>query len=253
MFTRILSTIVAILVSAVICSAQSVVYFPQFVDGVLGGGFWASVIAVTNAAAVGTPAASGTVTVTKPDGTPLNVTFFDENGAATTNTFQLAGGQTKVFQSQTFSGNPPPFNNGFATVTSNLPVTAGLVFFQGNSSGIISQAGVPGTTPLTKQATVAVKDNAENTGVAVAYPGTGTATVTFQLLDKSGTLIVPQVTRTLGANNQNAFFISDLFPNAPATITGTMRITSSQPIVAVALLILQPQGLLATIPIFPFQ
>jgi hypothetical protein len=70
--------------------------FPQFVDGVPGGGFWASVIAVTNAAAVGTPAASGTVTVTKPDGTPLNVTFFDENGRTPQIPFNLRGANKSV-------------------------------------------------------------------------------------------------------------------------------------------------------------
>jgi hypothetical protein len=229
-------------------------YFGQFLDGSPGQGFWGSAIAVSNPAAAGTATASGNITVTKFDGTPLNITFVDDTLAPTTSTFQLAGGQTKIFYSPTLGGNLQPFINGFATVTSNVPVSAGLVFIEGSSTfSVISQAGVPGVTPLTRQATVAIKNTGENTGVAVAYPGTGTANITYQLLDKSGALIVPAVTKTLGANNQTAFYITDLFPSAPAQIAGTLRITSDQPIVAVALLIALPQGLLSTIPIFPVQ
>src|SRR5215471_8533327 len=100
MHKKIFSAIVAILFSAVICSAQSVVYFPQFVDGgSLGSGFWGSIIAVSNPAAVGSAAVNGTVTLTKPDGTTLNLQFYDENGAPIPNAFALGGGQTKLFES----------------------------------------------------------------------------------------------------------------------------------------------------------
>jgi hypothetical protein len=86
-----------------------------------------------------------------------------------------------------------------------------------------------------RQATVVVKDNNSSTGVAVANPG-GTATLTFQLLDKSGIVLAPQVTRTLAANNHTAFFVSDLFPSVTSKIFGTMRIISDVPIVSTALL-----------------
>ena len=251
---RIVWSLVLVMFAASLCCAQTVLYFPQFVDGSPGSGFWGSAIAISNPAAAGTAAAVGNITVTKFDGTPLNMTFTDDTMAPTSNTFQLGGGQTKIFFSPTLSGNLQPFVNGFATVTSSAPVTAGLVFLEGNSSfSVISQAGVPAATPLMRQATVAIRNTAENTGVAVAYPGNGTANVTYQLLDKSGTLIVPAVTKTLGANNQTAFYITDLFPSVPAQIAGTLRITSDQPIVAVALLIALPQGLLSTIPVFPVQ
>jgi hypothetical protein len=241
------------MLAASLCSAQSVVYFPQFVDGSPGQGFWGSAIAISNPAAPGTPAANGTITVTKSDGTPLNLTFADDNLAPTQPTFQLTGGQTKIFYSPTLSGNLQPFVSGFATVTSNIPVTAGLVFLEGSASfSVISQAGVSAVTPLKTQASVAIRNTTENTGVAVAFPGTGTANVTYQLVDKSGALIVPAITKALGGNNQTAFFISDLFPTAPAQLAGTLRIISDQPIIATALLI-TPQGLLSTIPIFPVQ
>src|SRR5579862_3366201 len=138
MLKRTLGTIIAMLVFTVICSAQSTVYFPQFVDGIQGNVYWGSIITVTNAAAPGTPAATGTVTVTANDGTPWNLAFSDQSGASLPNTFQLAGGQTQVFVSPAINGTGvrPAFNSGFATVASSLPVTAGLVFFEGDATGL---------------------------------------------------------------------------------------------------------------------
>ena len=238
-----------------VCRAQSVLYFPQFVDGVQGNVFWATAIVVTNPAAVGTPAATGSITLTQDNGTPLNVQFFDETHVTTGNTFQLAGGQTKFFDSPVLNGGVglgQPFSVGFATVTSNLPITAGLVFYEGGvNGGVIGEAGVLSATPLTRQAAVVVKDNNTSVGVAVANPGTGTANLTFELLDKSGTDLAPQVTRTLAANNHTAFFVQDLFPSVTSKIFGTMRITSDVPIVSTALLF--SLGSFATLPSIPVQ
>jgi hypothetical protein len=234
------------------CSAQSVLYFPQFVDGLQGNVLWASAIAITNPAGLGTPAASGSITLTQDNGAPLNVTFFDENKVPTGNTFQLAGGQTKLFDSPVLNGIFGAFNVGFATVTSSLPVTSGLVFYEAGPNGaVIGEAGVLSATPLTRQATVLIKDNNTNTGIAVANPGTATANLTFELLDKSGADLAPQVTRTLPANNHTAFFVQDLFPSVTAKIFGTMRITSDVPIVSTALLF--SLGSFATLPLIPLQ
>jgi hypothetical protein len=252
---NVLLSVPLVLLIAGICSAQSVLYFPQFVDGPLGSDFWATAIAITNPAALGTPPATGTITLTQDNGTPLNIQFFDENHAPTTNTFQLAGGQTKLFDSPVLNGSSIgsiPFSLGFATVTSNLPVIGGLVFYEGGpNGGLIGEAGVLSATPLMRQATIAVKDNNTNTAVAVANPGTGTANLTFQILDKSGTAITSQATRTLPGNNHAAFFVSELFPSVTSKIYGTMRITSDVPIVSTALLF--SLSSFSTLPLFPFQ
>jgi hypothetical protein len=243
-----------VLLVAGVCSAQSVLYFPQFVDGLQGNVLWATAMAVTNPAGLGTPAANGTITLTQDNGTPLSVTFFDENHVATGNTFQLAGGQTKLFNSPVLNGTPAglAFSSGFATETSNLPVTAGLVFYEASlTGGLVGAAGVLSSAPLTRQATVVVKDTNTNTAVAVANPGAGTATLTFQLLDKSGVDMAPQVVRALPANNHTAFFVPDLFPSVTSKIYGTMRITSDVPIVSTALLF--SLGSFATVPLFPLQ
>ena len=231
--------LVFVLFIAGICSAQSVLYFPQFVDGPKAGSImWRTAIAVTNSAAIGTPAVTGTIALMQDDGTPMNVALIDENGAPAGNTFQLAGGQTKFFISSAQAGSTdsPQLNTGYATVTSDLPVSGDLVFLSGDANGMTGMAGVSAATPLTSQATVVVKDQNTNTGVAVANPGTEMATITIQLLDKAGTPIVEPVTQTLAANNHTSFLVTDVFPNVPDTVYGTMRITSDKPIVSTALL-----------------
>jgi len=123
-----------------------------------------------------------------------------------------------------FSANATevPLNTGFVTVASNLPLTGALIFAMVSPSGVGAQAGVPPATPFTRQGIFAIKNYSFNTGVAVANPGTETTTITFELLDKSGAPLVPQVTRTLGGNNHTAFFIVDLFPSAPSAIWGNV-------------------------------
>src|SRR5262245_968724 len=110
---RIFWSLALVVFAAGIGSAQTTLYFPQFVDGAQnpqGDVAWFTAIAITNAAAPGTPAASGTVTLTKDNGTPMNITLFDENDAPAGNTFQLAGGQTKFFVSpQASANNALPF------------------------------------------------------------------------------------------------------------------------------------------------
>jgi hypothetical protein len=251
LMANILCSLVVLVFAAGTCSAQSLLYFPHFVDGSqtlqVGNAEWGSLIVVTNSAGPGTPAASGTITLTRDDGTPMNVTLMDGGGGPSGNTFLLAGGQTKFFVSPNLVTFPPkPFNGGFATVTSNVPVSGGLTFieFARIPHGTIAVAGIPAATPLMRQAIPAVvssgnpQDNTvptNNTGVAVANPGSGTATITFQLVDFSGASVVPQVTKTLAANNHTAFFFSDLFPGAPSPFGGMLRIISDKAIVSTAL------------------
>jgi hypothetical protein len=250
---KIISSLVCMLFAAGICSAQNTLYFPQFVDGVqlAAGVGWISAIVVTNPAATGTPAASGTITLTSDNGSPLNLALCDDNDQPTGATFQLAGGQSKLFESpQGCSNGPLPFNGGFATLTSNLPVSATSVFIEVNLNGqFIAVAGAPASTPLARQVIFAVKDNGENTGIAVANPGVGTATITFQLLDKNGTQIGALATRTVLANNHTAFFVSELFPNAPNGLFGSLRITSDKAIVTTALFF--EGATFGTLPVFP--
>src|SRR5438067_1771280 len=99
---RIICVLFCILATTTICAAQSALYFPQVAEGAQGGGFvWGTIIGIANPAAPGTPAASGTLTLTKDNGTPWSMALTDIQsgplGTASTFSFQLAGGQMKIF------------------------------------------------------------------------------------------------------------------------------------------------------------
>ena len=247
-------TLIWILIPTAICSAQTTLCLPQIADGQGGGTAWATAVIISNRAAPGTAVASGTLTFTKDDGTAFNLPLTDEREQVISNTggvvsFQISGGQTKLYIS---TGEVPVITAGFATITSNLPVAGGAVFFEFNAAGArVAEAGVAAATPLTQQAIFAVKDN-NNTGVAIANPGTGTASVMFQLLDTTGATVLTSVTRNVAAKNHASFFLSELFPSLQKGFFGTMRITSSLPLVTTAL-IFESDGRFATLPVFPLQ
>lgn len=276
---RILFVLLCILAMTAICSAQNVLYFPQTADGIQSDGIsWGMMIAITNPAAPGTPAANGTL-ITRRDngmeGPPPGGRGWIVYGhitppflGGTEIPFQLAGGQTIVFISPCESGQnqfcqsqstaPYPVYTGSATVTSDLPLVGTLIFSEFGPAGRIAQAGISSATPSTKQEILAIAPNSSpgtlyppntaTSALAVANPGTVTANITFQLLDANGVASAPPATKTLAPNNHTAFFVTELVPGA--TIAGTMRIVSDVPIVATALLF-QSNGEFATFPVFP--
>jgi hypothetical protein len=75
----ILGSVAFILFAFCICQAQSVLYFPQFVDGSEGDGvFWVTVIAITNPAGPGTPESFVTIALTQETGAPMKIELWDE-------------------------------------------------------------------------------------------------------------------------------------------------------------------------------
>jgi hypothetical protein len=251
---RSLWTPIWIVAATITCSAQNTSYFPQIADGQAGGTAWTTVIAVTNPAATGTSAATGTITFTQDNGTPFNIVFTTPQGppvgSGNTISFQLTGGQTSYFVS-TGAG---ALTVGFGTVTSSLPVTAGAVFQENANSPNgpdIAQAGVAAVAPLTRQAVfVRVNKKGGDTGVAIANPGTATANITFQLLDTNGVATGSAINTTLAAMNHTAKFVSQLFPSVAGLtqFLGTMQITSQTPLVSTGL-IFNSDGTFATIPV----
>src|SRR5207244_11337900 len=74
-----------------------------------------------------------------------------------------------------------------------------------------------------------------NIGVAAANAGGAPANITLTLLDSSAVFVVPTpVTQVLGPGNHNSLFTFQLFPSA-RQFAGTMQISSSSPLAAVAL------------------
>src|SRR5262245_12147222 len=125
---RVLLVSVLILFTASLSFGQNTFYFAHVVNG-NAGGVWKTTIFLTNPAAAGSPAVSGSVTLTRDNsnltglGTAMSVSFVDENnapvGAGNTIPFQIAGGGSKKFTS-TGTGE---FQGGFATVDSTGPIS----------------------------------------------------------------------------------------------------------------------------------
>src|SRR5688572_10778568 len=110
-----------LLASSGICSAQQFTfYYPQVASGFTGSGAWQTTIFITNAQQ--SSPASGTITLTKSDGTAFNLNWTDDNGtpvgAGNTIPFQLGGGETRKFMTVVNT----PLATGFATVTSTAVV-----------------------------------------------------------------------------------------------------------------------------------
>ena len=230
-----------------ICSAQNTIYFPHVVDGPHGGSIvWKTSIFLTNPAAAGSGSTTVTVAFTQQNsantatsasgaGSPFNIAWADQNGNAVPGsgnsvTFQLAGQQTQVLIS-TAAG---AYAGGFATVTSSQPVNGTAVFSEYDGNGkLIGEAGVPAATAVATQS-IFVDTIGYNVGVAFANPGTGPANLTLSLVDTTGK-VVASAQQTLGPGNHNAAFTSQFFPSVTTPLAGTMLISSSAPLVAVAL------------------
>ena len=256
---RFLGTAAAILAVSVFCSAQSTVYLPHVANGFDPAAYaWVSAIAVENTAPTGTAVASGTITFTRDNGTPWSLAINDDQGNLVANgssvPFQIAGGQARVFVTTAFDSS---VTTGFATVTSNVPVVAGVVFIQFSSTSLtrLSQGGVSASPAFARQAAIASRNtsnnNNEDTGVAVANPSNSTITVTFTVRDKNGSVPLPAVTRTVPAQGHTSFFVSQLFPTLASRFFGTLEMTSNTAFSATALLF--DGTVFAAIPVSPLQ
>jgi hypothetical protein len=237
-----------LLVSSVVCSAQQFTYYyPQIASGIYSEGFWQTTIFVTNANAIGSGAASGSITFTRDDGTPYNMTWVDERGqqVASGNVvpFQLSGGETRRFTSVADG----PLSTGFATVTATGAVTGTAVFTQFDSGGrMLGEAGVPAAIPLGKQAILVDTLNGFKTGFAIANPNAAPLNITFQLVNDFGQ-IVGTSQRSVPPHQHFSAFIHEMFP-ASAPMVGRLQFWCMNPMAAVGLRFDPSFALFTTLP-----
>ena len=237
---RVFWTIFLILTGVTICSAQATFYYPHIVNGALGGGVWKTTILVTNPSA--SAAASGTITLTKDTAASTgagsifsDIVFVDQDGAPAGSggviTFAIPAGQTRKYTS-TGGG---VYAGGFATVTTSAGTVAGTaIFSQFDGAGrLIAEAGVPSASAVPNQAIFVDTFAGYNIGVAYANPGAAAANVTLSLLN-SAAASVATTTQVLGPGNHSAAFTFQMFPGSPQ-LAGTMRLSSSTPLAAIAL------------------
>src|SRR5207247_6940132 len=95
-----------------------------------------SEIILTNTAAPGTAVASGTLTLTKDDGTPWSLPLTDLQGNSLGSgsvSFQLAGGQATFFLTPALAVHQHdtlPLTSCFATVTANVHLARSALFVE---------------------------------------------------------------------------------------------------------------------------
>ena len=116
-----------------------------------------------------------------------------------------------------------------------LPAPSGLAIFSYRQNGVlVSEAGVPASTPMLKGRIYANVTGAVNTGIALANPNDSQATISFFFTDANGTdfgngsMIIP-------AHGQIARFLNEAPFNAPGSTKGTFTFSSDVPVAAISI------------------
>ena len=165
-------------------------------------------------------------------GTPLMVSF-PSLGSVDSRTDVLPPGGS--VHEETDVGLSAALAVGWARATCSGPVKASLLFRQYDSAGVaVAEAGVnAAAAPATRFVTFAERAPGElGTGVAYANPSDTAAVVTFTARDETGRML-PSVKQTLMPNGHGAQNMAGLFPSS--SFTGSLEITSTEPIVSLSL------------------
>jgi hypothetical protein len=220
-----------VLAASTVCSAQTF-YFSHVAVGAFDGGSWRTTIFLSNA--TGT-AATGKITFSRSDGSPLNSTWIDEAGTPVSNgnaiAFMLGPSESRKFMSVA----DIPIDTGFATVTSNSGgVLGNAMFTELDAVGnMVAEAGIPMAIPLGKQGVFVDTTNGFMTGVAIANPNNAALHIHFELVSTTGQIILTQV-RDLAPGQHMATFIHELFPDAPPMV-GRLQFWCVNPMISVGL------------------
>jgi hypothetical protein len=131
------------------------------------------------------------------------------------------------------------------TLTPSVKVT-GLETIQSiNDGGVTAEASVLPVTPAASSEFPVVERNGVATGLALANPGTASATVKLLLRDQSGVQIAAD-TFSIGGSQQVARFITEFF-HGIGPFEGSVQVSASREIAAIGLKQL-PSGIFSTLP-----
>jgi hypothetical protein len=246
---HLLTAVLVVLCTTSAWAQSTTFYLPQIADGMESGpAHWHTTIFIGN---LGTATVSGTIVMTQSSGVPMTAQFVDElgNGAARAGqiSFQLAPGQNHKYTSTAAE----PLQVGFATVTANAPVSVNAVFSHYSNGALeflIAEAGVPPTVPMGKQAIFVDTQFGFNVGTAIANPNASAENISLQILNSAGQ-VVASTSRSLGAHQHLAAFVSELFPGLQP-MTGILEISAADPLVSMALRFDPKMAIFTTL--FPF-
>ena len=166
------------------------------------------------------------------DGTPLMVSFEDRGTVPSRTDVLPPGGSVHQETDVELSA---PLAPGWALANCSGPVQASLLFRGYNSEGMpVAEAGVnAATVPATRFVTFAEQGEGKNgTGVAYANPSATAALVTFTARDADGEVLATK-DLMLPPNGHGAQNMPTLF--ALSSFTGSLEVTSTEPIVSLSL------------------
>jgi hypothetical protein len=172
------------------------------------------------------------IVLTGEDGSPLTVTIAGL-GTASEFTISLEPGASRILQTDG-SGD---LVSGAAEVTASAEIGVSAIFSVFDINGnFVTESGVGSSEPLTDFVIPVDVTGSFNTGVALFNFGGESAGITIRLLDTTGQE-VDRITLNLNGGLHLARFVAgpgQLFP-AVSNFRGTLAVTSSVPVAAVAL------------------
>jgi hypothetical protein len=227
-------------------------FFPQFADG----RGWTTMMVLLNTS---TAPETGKLQLFQGDGTRLVVQEVGgSSNSSTPFSYSIPAGGVYVFQS---NGFPSATNTGSAQVIpdtgTNTPVGAGVFSYTPGGNVLVTQAGIPSSTPTNHARIYVDESGGHDTGLAIANPGASSVNVTLNAfatdgVTPAGTSAVPL---PLSGNGHDVKFAGQFINNLPAGFTGVLDISSTQQFVALTLRDLtNARGyLLTTFPIADFN
>lgn len=202
---------------------SSTYYFPQVANGDFGVGKFKTTLGLANP---GNNPVTINVVLTTDTGGTFSIFPGLESGSVT-----LGPGNSRIFQSD----GTGPLTAGAATITSNAPIGATVIFSQFDAAGNLqTEAGVTSARTLRNFTIPVDLSGSYNTGVAFFKPGSGSASVTLNIFDESGAA-KGQGNVPLVGSGHRAAFVPDFFPSLRDFTRGSLVISSDADIAAVAL------------------
>ena len=219
------------------------VTFPQIVAGSSSITYRSTIILMNT----GYLTVDGSVSFTRPDGTPMPVTI--NSATSSVYNFSAAPGSTTYLETS-MSG---PLQSGYASLTANHSLSSMAIIsqFDGTAGTLQCESGITPAGSYSHFYLFAQTDEGYNTGVAVANPQASSTAVSFELRSVSdSSQVLRSDPMTLDARVQRAELVSgsgQLFPSFAGL--GILEVTSAVPIPAMALR-LSPTTMTA-LPVIP--
>jgi hypothetical protein len=204
------------------------IYFPQIADG---GGYVTTIVLLDTSNAIET----GKLLLFDDNGLPLVVS---SNGGSTGSSFNYSLQPGGIFIFQT-DGSPASVHIGSVQLVPNsgnsVPVGAG-VFSVSQQGALVSESGVPSSTPTTHARIFIDTSNGHNTGLAISSAGQA-ASVTLRAFQLDGSTAAgsSRGPAVLSANGHRAAFVDELIAGLPPNFTGVLDISATVPFAALTL------------------